>query len=212
MDGRRRGRRATFLDSPAGGAYIGGVPGVSAELKATVQLALLLLCLFALGAGVIVLVLQPSPGAIEIVLPTATPQPELKVYVSGAVNRPGVYLVQPGDRLEDVLAFAGGLTEDADLRHVNHALRADDETHFYVPRIGEQVDSPAASPDDGRVNINTASAEELEALPGIGPGRAEAIIERREVEGPYARGEDLLLVPGLGPKTVEGILDLVTVD
>ena len=160
----------------------------------------------------LVLVLQPSPGAIEVVLPTATPQPEFKVYVNGAVNRPGVYVVQPGDRLEDVLAMAGGLATDADTQRVNPALRADDETHFYIPRIGEQVEPPAATPDAAKVNINTASAEELQALPGIGAGRADAIIEYRNAEGRFARGEDLLLVPGLGPKTVESLIDSVTVE
>ena len=181
-------------------------------MKPTVQLVLLLLCLAALGVGVLVLVLQPSPGAIGIELPTATPQPEIKVYVNGAVNRPGVYVVQPGDRLEDVLAMAGGLAADADSQRVNPSLRAVDETHFYVPRIGEQAEPPAATPDSAKVNINTASAEELQALPGIGAGRADAIIEYRNAEGRFARVEDLLLVPGLGPKTVESLIDSVTVE
>ena len=181
-------------------------------MKASVQLVLLLLCLAALGVGATVLLLQPSPGRIEVALPTATPQPELKVYVSGAVIRPGVYVVQPGDRLENVLAMAGGLTGDADQQRVNPSLRARDEAHFYIPSIGEQVDSPEEYPAGARVNINTASAAELQTLPGIGPGRAGDIIEYRTAAGSFSRGEDLLLVPGLGPKTVDSLLDFVKVD
>ncbi|MDE2861628.1 MAG: helix-hairpin-helix domain-containing protein [Chloroflexota bacterium] len=175
-------------------------------MKISVQLVLLLLCLIAIGTGVSVLLLQPSPGRIEVALPTATPRPDLKVFINGAVNRPGVYSVQQGDRLEDVLAMAGGLTTDADPQRVNPSLSADDETHFYIPRIGELVDTAEAT-----VNINTASADELQALPGIGPSRADDIIEHRTREGPFSRGEDLLLVSGFGPKTVDGLLDLVTV-
>lgn len=181
--------------------------------KASVQLLLLLLLfLAALGVGAAIWLLRPSPGPIEVTLPTATPQPELRVYVNGAVNRPGVYSVQQGDRLEDVLVLAGGLTGDADPRRVNPSLRARDEAHFYIPSVGEQLDSAEASTADGRVNINTASSEELQTLPGIGPSRAGDIIEYRTAEGPFARGEDLLLVPGLGPKTVDSLLDFVTVE
>ena len=179
-------------------------------MKPSIQLVLLLLCLIVLGAGVAVLLLQPSPGRIEVALPTATPRPELKVFVNGAVNRPGVYSVQLGDRLEDVLAMAGGLTGEADPQRVNPSLRASDESHFYIPSVGEQVDASGETQAEARLDINTASAEELQTLPGIGPGRAADIIEYRNTEGPFARGEDLLLVPGLGPRTVDGLLDFVT--
>ena len=193
-------------------AYSDRDPGVIFLLKPPVQLVLLLVCLAALGVGATVLLLQPSPGPIVVTLPTATPQPELKVYVSGAVNRPGVYVVHTGARLEDVLAMAGGLTGDADPRRVNPSMRAEDEAHFYIPGIGEEIDSPEASPAEAGVNINTATAEDLQRLPGIGPGRADDIIEYRTAVGPFSRAEDLLLVPGLGPKTVDSLLDFATVE
>lgn len=192
--------------------YSGPAFRVSSPLKSSIQLILLLLCLSALGVGATVLLLRPSPGPIVVTLPTATPQPELKVYVNGAVNRPGVYVVPEGARLEDVLAMAGGLTGDADPRRVNLSLRARDEDHFYIPGIGEEVDSPNASPAGAKVNINTATAEELQELPGIGPGRADDIIAYRTAVGPFSRAEDLLLVPGLGPKTVDSLLDYATVE
>ena len=108
--------------------------------------------------------------------------------------------------------MAGGLTGDADHQRVNPSVRARDEAHFYIPSIGEQVDSPEASPAEASVNINTAAAEELQTLPGIGPGRADDIIEFRTAVGPFSRGEDLHLVPGLGPKTVDSLLDFVKVE
>ena len=181
-------------------------------MKAPVQFVFLFLCLAALGVGATVLLLQPSPAPIVVTLPTATPQPELKVYVNGAVNQPGVYVVPAGARLEDVLAMAGGLTGDADLRRVNPSLRARDEDHFYIPSIEEGVDSPWESPADVMININTASSEELQTLPGIGPGRADDIIEYRTAVGPFSRAEELLLVPGLGPKTVDSLIDFATVE
>ena len=182
-------------------------------MKPSVQLAILIVCLVAMVVAVTALLWPSAPGRIEVALPTATPQPEIRVHVNGAVLRPGVYTVQQGDRLEDVLAMAGGLTDDADPQRVNPSLRAGDEAHFYIPRIGEQIESPEASPDETRVNINTASSEELQTLPGIGPGRADAIIEYRQgKDGPFSRGEDLLLVPGLGPKTVDGLLDFVSAE
>ena len=181
-----------------------------AYMKPSLQLAILLLSIALLGGGVVALILKPSPGPVEIALPTSTPQPEIKVYVNGAVRSPGVYTAQEGDRLEDILAMAGGLTEDADPLRVNPSLRAEDEAHFYVPRTGEAVPTPP--PSSTGVNINTASAEELSTLPGIGEEKANAIVEHRRQSGPFSREEDLLLVPGIGPKTLEDLLAFITVD
>ena len=178
-------------------------------MKVTVQLAILLLLLAAFGGGVFTLVRQSSPGSVEVLLPTATPQPEIKVYINGAVRNPGVYLSHDGDRLEDVLALAGGLTEDADPVGVNLALRVTDEAHFYIPRIGEAVPTP--SPGSGKVNINTASVEELQTLRGIGVVKATDIVEYRQANGPFSRVEDLLLVPGIGPKTLEDLREFIAV-
>ena len=178
-------------------------------MKASVQLAILFFFVVAMGGGVFMLVRQSPAGFVDILLPTSTPQPEIKVYVNGAVQKPGVYLVYDEDRLEDVVAMAGGLTEDADPTRVNLALRVEDEAHFFIPRIGEVIPNP--SPVPGRVNINTASVEELQTLFGIGEGKANAIVEYRQQNGLFAREEDLLLVPGIGPKTLEDLLEFITV-
>lgn len=154
--------------------------------------------------------------------------PELRVYVSGAVRRPGVYLLNPGDRLEDALAAAGGGTSEANLEAVNLAVRVQDEAHYRVPRIGETpgpgsnvVSVPATSQDSpsgnglssaGLIDLNKASVELLETLPGIGPVRAEAIVADRELNGPFLSVEQITRVQGIGTSTYTSIRDLVTVD
>ncbi len=179
------------------------------DIRASVQLVVFVLLAVALAGGIFSLLRQPSPDPVEILLPTETPVPEIKVYVNGAVHRPGVYRVQPEDRLEDVLALAGGLTRDADPSTVNLAMRVSDEAHFHIPSLGE---TPLEStPAPGLVNINTATMEELQTLRGIGEQKAGDIVHFREENGPFARVEDLLKVSGIGPKTLEDLRSLVTV-
>jgi len=152
---------------------------------------------------------------------------ELRVYITGAVRRPGVYLLSAGDRFEDALAAAGGGTSEADLAAVNLALRVQDEAHYRVPSIGETPDSesytdtgPATSQDapsdtgqssNGLIDLNSASVELLETLPGIGPVRAKAIVADRELNGPFLTIEQITRVQGIGTTTYTNIRDLVTV-
>ena len=179
------------------------------DIRASVQLVVFLLLVIALGGGILSLLRQPSPVDIEIQLPTATPVPEIKVFVNGAVHRPGVYRVDPEDRLEDVLALAGGLTQDADPSMVNPALRVSDEAHFYIPSLGEAT--PESAPTPGAININTATVEELQTLRGIGEQKAGDIVHYREENGLFSRVEDLLKVSGIGSKTLEDLRPLITV-
>ena len=153
------------------------------------QLTILFLLIAAMVGGIFALVRQSSPGSVEVLLPTSTPQPEIKVYINGAVHKPGVYLVYDEDRLEDVVLMAGGLTEDADPSRVILALRVRDEAHFYIPNIGEAI--PTTPPVPGKININTASTEELQTLFGIGDVTARAIVEYRQQNGLFSREEDL---------------------
>ena len=152
----------------------------------------------------------------------------LKVYVSGAVVRPGVYTLQEGDRLEDAVDAAGGATSGADLLAVNLALRVADERYYYIPELGE-LPPPAASPPissegskfssglvagepaTGLIDLNTAPLSSLVALPGIGNVRAQSIIDYREQNGPFKSISDVTRVPGIGKTTYENIQDLVTV-
>lgn len=130
-----------------------------------------------------------SPPGLEL---STSPQ-EVRVYVIGAVQQPGVYTLQEGDRWIDALEAAGGPAPDADLARINLARRARDEEHIVVPRLGETTATGASL-----IDINSASAEELERLPGIGPVRAQRIVQSRQQDGPFADTQELVsrqLVP-----------------
>jgi len=158
---------------------------------------------------------RPAPAPIRIVppptpapTPTATPV-RLHVYLTGAVRSPGVYTVPQGLRVWELLAQAGGPQGDADLEALNLAAPLADGMHLHVPRRGEPP--PATPTASARLDLNTASVEELERLPGIGPRTAQAIVDYRLKHGPFRRLEDLLAVPGIGPATLERIRPQVTV-
>lgn len=143
-------------------------------------------------------------------LPTPTVAP-LVVYVSGAVVAPDVYQLGPGARVVDALQAAGGLVELADVSGINLAAQVRDGEHIRVPYAGEAVAQAAASEQPGLINLNRASAAELEELPGIGPTLAARIIDRRTAQGPYRSVEELREVPGIGEKLFSQIAPLVTV-
>jgi competence protein ComEA len=175
------------------------------------RLAVLALAV-AVVAGVIVLLARlGNTGGVEVLLPTATPTPELKVDVKGAVGTPGVYTLAPGDRLEDAIAHAGGALDGADLSSLNLAKRVRDQECIYVPLVGEAVQGCPTFSADGRVDINTATINELDALPQIGPALAQAIVAYRESNGPFETVEELLLVKGIGTATLEKLRDRVKV-
>lgn len=141
----------------------------------------------------------PSPsGAVQ--------EPKLLyVHVSGAVGAPGVYAVPEGSRVCDAVDAAGGLAPDADPGLINLAALLADGTKVSVPHLGEAgaVGDATASavPDGGAVNINVADEAALQALPGVGPALAAAIVGDREANGPFASPEDLTRVSGIGEKT-----------
>lgn len=152
---------------------------------------------------------SPAPTWAE---PIPTPGP-LRVYVSGAVQHPDVYLLPPGSIVKDAILAAGGAITEADLVNINLAHSIADGEQVHVPRAGEQnpVRLPAVeSLPGGKVNINTADAATLEALPGIGPELAQRILDYRQAHGPFARIEGLLDVPGIGPGILEKIQEEIT--
>ena len=99
------------------------------------------------------------------------------------------------------------------MQAVNLAVRVKDQDHWTVPKVGESTVVPSSSVSvvlpSGKVDINTADAELLETLPGIGETRAEAIIRYREEHGPFKKVDDIVAVPGIGSSTLEGLRDLV---
>lgn len=157
--------------------------------------------------------------------PGEAPEPEeegavpatVVVHVDGAVASPGVYELPAGSRANDAVSAAGGLAEGADTTALNLAAELADGEKIYVPLEGEgaaapQTPSSAGAADaGGPVNLNTATAEELDELPGIGEATAQAILEDREANGPFASPEDLMRVSGIGEKKFERLEGLVCV-
>lgn len=167
-----------------------------------------------LGAGVIILVTRPPRGKPIELLPAPTASP-IVVYVSGSVQRPGLYSLPIGSRVNDAIQLAGGYSEQANVAAINLAEVLIDGEQINVPGI--QPTSPPGNvkaPDISSnllININTATLDELDRLPEIGPVTAQRIIDYRMVNGPFKAIEDLLNVEKIGQVTFDKIKDLVTV-
>jgi len=158
-----------------------------------------------------------TPLPTTMPLPTPTPAP-IRIHVSGAVRTPDVYELPPGSIVRDAVEAAGGPAGDADLDHINLAVELWDQQQVYVPCRGEKDPPPPVSgnePTGGPavrlVNINTATAAELETLPRIGPTTAQHILEYREAEGTFETIEDIQNVSGIGSATFDGLENLITV-
>lgn len=160
-------------------------------------------------------------------------EPELiSVYITGAVDRPGVYTAKPTQRIGDVIDMAGP-KGDADLTRLNLARHVADEMMIYVPKVGqENIDASQGMPSNtaqnaggvvigssesagstksSLININTADEKQLDALPGIGPTLAARIVEYRQANGPFKSIEEVKNVSGIGEKRFADIKDLITV-
>jgi competence protein ComEA len=156
--------------------------------------------------------------------PAADPPPgpsHVLVHVAGAVDDPGVHELDAGARVIDAVRAAGGPARDADLDGLNLAAALVDGQRVYVPVEGE-VDpatvpsgvvaaGPEATAPAGPIDLNTATAEQLESLPGVGPATAAAIVDDRDRNGPFSSVDDLDRVSGIGPAKLAALRDLVTV-
>jgi competence protein ComEA len=164
----------------------------------------------------------PTPTPTHPPSPTKTPEPIL-VQIAGAVQTPGVYALPEESRLSDLLALAGGLALDADSDRVNQTAILRDGAYFYIPVPGEAIpetannapgysSSDADKPYSYPLDLNQASQEELESLPGIGPSKAADILNYREQNGPFTSVDDLVNVSGIGEATVESLLEYLIVE
>ncbi len=137
----------------------------------------------------------------------------IMVHVAGAVKNPGVYSLLSNSRAFDAVAAAGGSLPEADEHAFNLAQPLYDGQRIAIPfKVGVVLpDGVSAVPLCTRININTASASELETLPGIGPARAADIIKYREQHGFFKDIEELVEIPGIGPKTLENLRDHITI-
>lgn len=163
--------------------------------------------------GIAALRVFDDRSAPQIIVRDAAEARSITVQVSGAVVAPGVYDLDPDARLGDAIQAAGGAASDADLAALNLARRVKD---------GEEIDIPILRPTPGpgtivpvatdeRVNVNTAEASELDTLPGIGPALADAIIEYRQLNGPFGSIDELARVPGISARMVDAMRDQVSV-
>jgi len=165
-----------------------------------------------LGAGVgLATRPAPPPPVVEATDPPAPPTPALIVVdVVGAVAHPGVVRLPAGARVLDALLAAGGMTGDADLTALNKAAPLRDGMRIYVPRPGEQIPSGrSGDPSETKIDINHASAAEIESLPGIGPNTAARIVRSRETK-PFARIEELQTRGLVTPRVFADVKDLVS--
>ncbi|MCS7065999.1 MAG: helix-hairpin-helix domain-containing protein [Fimbriimonadales bacterium] len=169
---------------------------------------------------------NPDAPVQEIDLSAAGTTTFVTVHVAGQVNKPGVYTLPPNSRLRDALQRAGGAKPAADLDGVNLAERLSDGQKIYVPHkaethiataeseprlAGGTTRTPSKSPPRFPVDLNRATAEELEALPGIGPVLAARIVEYRQMRGRFQSVDELLEVRGIGPKRLEQLRPYVVV-
>ena len=173
----------------------------------------------------------PTATGLGAADPAGAPAGRIVVHVVGAVVSPGVVVLADGARVADAIAAAGGAASDADTEQLNLARVLGDGEQVRVPHAGEQLVAPdpgpsppggasgggaagasgGSTPGGGVVNINTAGAAELEALPGIGPALAARIVEYRDGHGPFASVDDLTDVPGIGPAKLEALRSQATV-
>jgi competence protein ComEA len=182
-------------------------------LAAAGSLALILLLgRFVLGAGTTTTAAPlPPPSAMAGV--TGLPSSRVVVDVVGAVRRPGLYRLAHGSRIADALTRAGGATSKADLAQVNLAAPLADGEQVVVPKrvLGGAAGASPTSPGApaGPVQLSTATLEQLDSLPGVGPVTAQKILDYRQKHGAFQSVDELDAVPGIGPKRLDQLHDLV---
>ncbi|MDQ7025862.1 MAG: helix-hairpin-helix domain-containing protein [Anaerolineae bacterium] len=190
--------------------------------RSTLIISAIVIIVIVIGSGIL---LFSRPDAVQITinppLPTETPVPTntpspILIYVTGAVNEPQQTITLPfASRVSDAIDAVGGFAGDADMTRVNLAGIVRDGDQIHVPSVNDSLDNTEIStlptPSGGAViYINSATVEELETLPGVGPTTAQRIIEYREENGAFTSLEDLDNVSGIGPAMLEAVADLVS--
>jgi len=144
------------------------------------------------------------------------------IYVSGEVNNPGIVTIESDKRLYDAVEKLGGVTENADLNRINLAIKLNDEEHYIIPKIGEEniisqdisvnnIDT-IKNEQTSKININTATIEELDNLPGVGEATANKILNYREENGMFKSIEEVKNVNGIGEKKYIDIKEKICIE
>ena len=181
-----------------------------------------LLTLLVIGS---IYLVSSQPRGNPILLPTMPPPLPLKVYVTGAVTNPGVYSIPRLSRVESAIQAAGGFLKTANTQSINLAAKLIDGEEIVVPSMNQTpiTTIPNSKPNPTQtaqtlpssqnpLDINTATQDQLDELPGIGSSKAQQIISYRQQNGPFQKIDDLQNVPGIGPGIFEKIKDLITVN
>ncbi len=189
-------------------------------MKSVLQIVIGILVGLLVAGGVWLAARGPQGQGVEL-RPAPTPEP-IQVHVAGAVVRPGVYDLPEDSRLQDAVEAAGGFVAEADKNALNLAARLDDGERLDIPYVAGFIpdeesgfvvvsEGTPSSLFGDLLNINTASVEELDELPSIGPTIAQRIVDYREAFGLFASIEDIVNVSGIGQATYNEIKDLITV-
>ena len=183
------------------------MPSLPVSRQRALVLAAVALALLAVAgrtlAGAGTATVQPAATLV----PERTAAPKLVVHVAGAVRQPGLYRLPEGKRVADAVARAGGAAASADTAAINLAAPLADGMQVLVPR---RVSGTAGKAATARPSLSSATAEQLDALPGIGPVTAQKILDYRAAHGGFRSIEDLDAIPGIGPARVEQLRDLVS--
>ncbi len=144
---------------------------------------------------------------------------EITIYISGEVKNPGVVTLKNDKRLSDAVKLVGGVTNDADLNNINLALKLEDEMHYIIPKKGEIISNSSnnvslgnnSTNENGKININTATIEQLDQIPGIGEATANKILNYREEVGSFKSIEEIKNVSGIGDKKYENMKEFICI-
>ena len=177
----------------------------------------------------ILLIVTRLPGGQPVTLEPAPTQAPIVIQIIGEVVKPGVYKLPDGSRVQDAVDAAGGLLAEADSNSVNLAARLEDGQQISIPSQNASMSvpsaplatsapftiistlTPTAVSSASLININTATLQQLDTLPSIGPVTAQSIVTYRQQHGPFQHIEDIMNVPGIGPVTFDKIQRLITV-
>jgi competence protein ComEA len=194
---------------------LGDMPEIMLDRRRIIVAAIVLFLVLALAGRLLLRPGEPAPLPVPVAAPAGhAPAPESRLFVDvvGAVRRPGLYRLAQGSRVADALARAGGTTRKAQLELVNLAAPIADGEQIVVPRrgaVGVAAQGGVGTASTGPVHLNTATLEQLDALPGVGPVTAQKIVDYRQKHGAFGSVDELDAVPGIGPARLDELRDLV---